>query len=424
MALGCVLLGIGGPARAASGPPTPTLPVPRATVLPELSVGGPRLASMGVITDLPAGVPSPPRMRDVAWLVADADSGEIIAAKAPHARLGPASALKTLTALVLIPKVDADRSYVADDSDAAAAGTRIGLVPGLHYTGRQLFQALLMGSANDAAYLLSRANGGIEQTVADMNAEARRLGALDTVVGNPAGLDTPGQVSSAYDLALFGRAALQDKAFRTYSTTLSVPFPGLPVPKPAKPTTGSSSATESSAPAAPRIKDATGTLRETYDLSNHNRLLWNYEGTIGVKNGWTDRALRTYIGAVERDGRTYLVTEMHGLESGASWRPTAALFDWAFAHGDRARPIGHLVEPGEPLPTLTPTPTPTPTSEPVASTPPSPSPIRATHALADTGPDADLAVLGGTAGLVLSVAAGTAIWLSRRRRHTGRHRTG
>ncbi len=432
--LGCAVLGAGAPASAATSPPTPTLPVPASTVRPELSVGGPRLASMGVVTDLPAGVPAPPVMRDVAWVVADADTGDVIAAKAAHARLGPASTLKTLTALVLLPRVSAARSYVAEDADAQAGGTRIGLVPGLTYSGRQLFQALLMGSANDAAYFLSRLNGGIEQTVVDMNAEARRLGALDTVAGNPAGLDTPGQVSSAYDLALFGRAALRDKAFRTYSTTLQAPFPGLPVPTATPtPTTGTTTRARPTTPAttkpttpAPRLRDAAGVLRDTYVLSNHNTLLWNYDGTIGVKNGWTDQALRTYVGAVRRGGRTYIVTEMHGLESGSSWRPTAALFDWAFAHGRSARPVGHLVVPGEPLPTATPTPTPTTTTAlqvatPVGSVAPGAAAAVATR---PTLAGADLAVLGGTAGLVLLAAVVAAAWLSRRSRHPGRHHTG
>ncbi len=427
----------GGAAEAATTPPTPTLPVPPATVPPELSVGGPRLASMGVVTDLPPGVPAPPVMRDVSWLVADADTGAVIAAKAPHARLGPASTLKTLTALVLIPRVDSSRSYAADESDASAGGTRIGLVPGLRYSGRQLFEALLMGSANDAAYLLARINGGLTETVADMNAEARRLGALDTVAGDPAGLDTPGQVSSAYDLALFGRAALRSKAFRTYSTTLSVPFPGLPVAKPT-PTTKTGTATRkptttrtpSPSPTAPRVRDAAGVLRETYDLSNHNRLLWNYPGTIGIKNGWTDQALRTFVGAARRGGRTYIVTEMHGLESGASWRPTAALLDWAFANGARARPVGHLVVPGEALPTVAPTtetPTTTTTTTNEGATTRAAEPVRAAGGLGATaasGSRDDLAVLGGTAGLLCAAALTALAWLRRRRRHGARHGTG
>lgn len=316
------------PRASTTRPAGPTLPVPRATVDPDLAVGGPRLAAMGVITDLPPGVPAPPVMNDVAWLVADMDTGEVLAAKAPHARLLPASTLKTLTAALLLPTIDRTRTYTADDSDAGVDGTRIGLVPGLTYTGEQLFEALLMGSANDAAHLLARVNGGVPQTLAQMNALAARLGALDTVARDPSGLDAPGQSSSAYDLALIGRYAMENPQFRRLVTTRQVAFPGRWTVDP----------------------KTTKKTRATYQLANHNTLLHNYPGTIGVKNGWTSKAERTFIAAATRGGRTYLVTEMYGLDT-QQWRPTAALLDWAFAHGRSVRPVGRLVRPGEPLPT-------------------------------------------------------------------------
>lgn len=298
-------------------PSTPTLPVPKATVDPRLSVGGERLASMGIVADLPAGVPAPPRLKDVSWVLADLDSGEVIAAKAAHARLLPASTLKTLTALTLIPRVDADQAYAATAEDANADGTRVGILPGHTYTGRQLFSALLMSSGNDAAYALARAGGGMGPTLAAMNEQARQLGAHDTVAKDPSGLDAPGQTSSAYDLALIGRAAMQLPEFRAYVTTKQMAFPGR--------------------------KGKNG-KRGSFVISNHNRLLYNYEGTIGIKNGYTRAAKRTFISAVSRGGKTYLLTEMHGLDP--SWRPQAAMYDWAFRYGDRARPVGELVEPG------------------------------------------------------------------------------
>lgn len=304
--------------RPAPSATTKTLPVPSATVDPAVSVGGPRLASMGVVTDLPPGVPAPPTLRDVSWVLADLDSGAVIAAKAAHARLLPASTLKTLTALTLIPKVPANRSIVATQADASADGTRVGLVPGLPYTGRQLFQALLMASGNDAAYSLSEAAGGRAATLTAMNERAAYLGAHDTVARNPAGLDEPGQTSSAYDLALIGRAALQLQDFRSYVRTKQIDFPGQ--------------------------LDRKAKKRATYKVNNHNTLLYNYPGTIGVKNGYTEAASRTFISAVTRGGRTYLLTEMHGLDS--SWRPQAAMYNWAFAYGDKARPVGELVAPG------------------------------------------------------------------------------
>jgi D-alanyl-D-alanine carboxypeptidase (penicillin-binding protein 5/6) len=303
-------IGVGavGPGLAAPKPTptttvtTPTLPTPSATVDPALSIGGPRLASMGVVTDLPAGVPQPPALKDVSWLLADLDTGEVVAAKAPHARLLPASTLKTLTALTLIPRIPPSTKVVASQDDASADGTRVGIVPGLPYTAHQLFQALLMSSGNDAAYALARAGGGREEVLAEMNQRAAYLGAHDTIAKDPSGLDAPGQTSSAYDLALIGRAALQLKDFRSYITTKRADFPGKVNPKTKK--------------------------RGTYVINNHNRLLYNYDGTIGVKNGYTTAAKRTFISAVTRGGKTYLLSEMYGLDP--SWHTQAAMYDWAF----------------------------------------------------------------------------------------------
>ena len=297
---------------------TKTLPVPRSTVAPELAVGGPQLASMGVVTDLPAGVPAPPVLKDVSWVLADLDTGKVVAAKAAHARLLPASTLKSLTALTLFPTVPATRTIVATQQAANADGTRVGIVPGLPYTGRQLFEGLLMSSGNDAAYALADAGGGRAATLAAMNEHAAYLGAHDTVAKDPSGLDAPGQTSSAYDLALIGRAALELKDFRAYVTTKEVAFPGKVDPKTKR--------------------------RATYKIQNHNKLLYNYAGTIGVKNGYTEHANRTFISAVTRGGHTYLLSEMYGLDS--SWRPQAAMYDWAFAYGARAGAVGQLVAPG------------------------------------------------------------------------------
>ncbi|MGZ6675157.1 MAG: D-alanyl-D-alanine carboxypeptidase family protein [Solirubrobacteraceae bacterium] len=297
---------------------TATQPVPQDTVLPSQSIGGPLLASTGLVTDLPAGVPAPPAIRDESWLLADLDTGEVIAAKAPHARLLPASTLKTLTAFTLIPKLAPLRTVKASAADAKVDGTRVGIVPGLTYTVRQLFQAMLMASGNDAAHALADAAGGQVSTLVAMNANAAYLGAHDTVAKTTSGLDAPGETSSAYDLALIGRAALQLPAFRTYVTTKQADFPGRVDPKTKK--------------------------RALYKINNHNKLLYNYPGTIGVKNGYTIAAEHTFISAVRRGGKTYLLTEMHGLD--ASWHEQAAMYDWAFAHGSSARPVGELVAPG------------------------------------------------------------------------------
>jgi D-alanyl-D-alanine carboxypeptidase (penicillin-binding protein 5/6) len=292
-----------------------------ATHWPAATVGGDELTRSGVIINLRPGVPAPPAVPAASWVLADMTTGAIVAARGPHTRRLPASTLKTLTALTLIPVLPADRQIVATDADVRADGTRVGLLPGSSYTAGQLYQGLLMASGNDAAYALARVGGGaggMQQTLAAMNARAEQLGAFDTVARDPSGLDRPGQTSSAYDLALIGRAALRLPALRTYVTTKTAMFPGG--------------------------KGPDGKARRPFIINNHNRLLYNYPGTIGIKNGYTVAARQTFIGAASRGGRTYLLAEMAG--TNASWRPKAALLDWAFAHGASLAPVGRLVDPG------------------------------------------------------------------------------
>src|SRR5262249_4675041 len=172
------------------------------------AVGGPLLAGRGVLVG--RGAPALPRdITGRAWLVADLDTGAVLGARDPHGRYLPASTLKTLTALTLLPRLtDRNRMVQATPDDSTAAGTRVGLLPGGHYRVETLFQCLLMMSGNDCAGALAEANGGAARTVAQMNQVANHLQALDTHAATPSGLDGPGQSTSAYDLALILRQAV------------------------------------------------------------------------------------------------------------------------------------------------------------------------------------------------------------------------
>jgi D-alanyl-D-alanine carboxypeptidase (penicillin-binding protein 5/6) len=283
------------------------------------TVGGARLASPGLVVDLPPGVPAPPDLPATSWLLADLGTGQVVAAKGAHLRGLPASTLKTLTLLTTLPQAD-PRAIVRAQADDLVDGTRVGLEPGQPYLVHQLQQATIISSANDAATALARASGGsggVARTVAQMQAEAVRLGALDTTVRNPTGLDAADQLTSAYDLALVARAAMARPDFRALVITKRVRFPGKPVKG--------------------RVS--------FFEIQNHNRLLYNYVGAVGVKDGYTIKARWTEIGAATRGGRTYLLAALH--RDDPSWRPEAAMLDWAFAHGAQARPVGHLVTPGE-----------------------------------------------------------------------------
>lgn len=193
---------------------------------PESVVGGSRMAETGVLVDRPASVPAPPEVYDVSYVVADLETGEILAAKSPHAWLRPASTLKTLTALTLMPRLDPRRVVVAGQDAQDAAGSRVGILAGNRYPVSSLFDAMLMFSANDAVYALADAAGGYDATVALMNAKAEQIGAHDTLTVDPSGLDDGAQRSSAYDLALIGRDAMRLPAFRAAITKRDAVFPG------------------------------------------------------------------------------------------------------------------------------------------------------------------------------------------------------
>jgi D-alanyl-D-alanine carboxypeptidase (penicillin-binding protein 5/6) len=292
-------------------------------------VGGPQLAAPGVIVNLGPGTPAPPAMPGTSYLLADMDTGQILVAKAPHAPHLPASTLKALTALTVIPLLDVNTKVLVTPADVSVEGTHAGILAGRSYSVGTLLQGMLITSGNDAANAVARANHSVAVTVKEMNAIAADLHATDTVVRDPSGLDMAGQQSSAYDLALIGRAAMKLPDFRGYVSTRQTTLAG-----------GGS---------------AEGKLTPSFQISNHNLLLHNYQGAIGIKNGYTVAAKFTYIEAATRGAKTYILTEMASPDG--SWRPAAAMLDWAFAHGSSVAPVGTLVDPGEsvvPKPTLAP----------------------------------------------------------------------
>jgi serine-type D-Ala-D-Ala carboxypeptidase (penicillin-binding protein 5/6) len=290
----------------------PLLSAPATAAVGSGPVGGPMLGTHGVVVQALPGAPQLPKgVSASSWLVADADTGEVLAAKAPHARHLPASTLKVLTAVTLLPRLDPARMVRASWNDAATGGSKVGLVPGMKYSVDTLFTSMLVVSANDAAGALAEAAGGIRPTVALMNATARHLQAFDTRARTPSGLDGPGESSSAYDLALLARAGLAMPAFRHYVGIVSSHVP------------------------APHHKH--------YQIYTHDELLTSYRGMIGGKNGYTVAASGTFVGAARRHGHTILISLMHAPPD--FWPQAKSLLDWGFKADGRVVPVGHLVDP-------------------------------------------------------------------------------
>src|ERR1700744_5583818 len=162
------------------------------------------------------------------WIVADLDSGQVLAGRDQNVAHPPASTIKTLLAQVVLDSVSLDSTVVADVADTEVECNCVGIKPGRTYTARQLLDGLLLVSGNDAANTLAHMLGGTDAAVAKMNAKAASLGAVGTHAATPSGLDGPGGSgsSTAHDLATIFRAALANPVFAQITAERSAMFPG------------------------------------------------------------------------------------------------------------------------------------------------------------------------------------------------------
>ena len=264
----------------------------------------------------PENAPPPPAGVNAAtWVISDLESGDVLAAKDPHARERPASLIKNLLAIVVIRELRPETKVVGTQEDANQEGTKVGIGPGGNYTVDQLLHALIMRSGNDAAWALARALGGVDVALEKMNAVASELGALDTRAATPSGLDGPGMTTSAYDQSLIFRAAMKYEEFAKAATTRSIQFPGH-------------------------------SGRSGFQISNDNHLLDTYEGYLGGKTGFTDDSRHTYVGAAEQNGRKLAVVLLRGERNPDPLSEQGRkLLDYGFElAAANVRPVGHLVD--------------------------------------------------------------------------------
>ncbi|MCT9008082.1 serine hydrolase [Streptomyces rhizosphaerihabitans] len=298
--------------EAAPGAPQPAVSPPSSLYEPGTQVR-PRAGAPEVPEDISA----------LSWVVADARTGDVLAAHNAHRRLPPASTLKTLFALTVLPTLPGSTRHTVKEEELEGIGagsSMVGVAEGITYRVADLWRGVFLNSGNDAVHVLAAMNGGWTSTAAQMQAKARSLGARDTHVVSPDGYDTPGQVSSAYDLAVFGRAGLRNPDFARYCSTAEAMFPG---------DSGSS-----------------------YGIQNTNRLLTGangvepYPGLIGVKNGYTTNAGNTLVAAAEHGTRTLVVTVMNPQAGGglAVYEEARSLLDWGFEADGLVDPVGTLVD--------------------------------------------------------------------------------
>lgn len=246
----------------------------------------------------PMAADHPPAVTARSALVMDVGTGAVLWAADDHAPRAPASLTKLMTALLLLETPgDVNRVVTVSPLAAAAPGSRMGLAAGARLRLSDLLAGLLLPSGNDAAVAIAESvDGSPDAFVAHMQARARALHLDATTFRTPSGLDAPGQVSTARDLAAI---ALLDLRFPLFNRLVGTRALVVHAPDGA-----------------------------TYNLTNLNQLLGSYEGADGVKTGTTPEAGENLVASATRDGHRVLVVVLGSQDRYADAR---ALLDYAWS---------------------------------------------------------------------------------------------
>lgn len=248
----------------------------------------------------PAHAGQEPDVSAASYILMEAESGRVLASRNEDEPRLIASTTKIMTALIALECCDPDAEVEIDPAWTGIEGSSMYLAPGQTLTVRELLYGLMLASGNDAAVALACiAAGSVESFAALMNEKAAELGCANTHFENPNGLDAQTHYSSARDLALITRCALQNDDFVRIVSTSSMEVDGV-------------------------------------TLTNHNRLLRECEGVFGVKTGYTEAAGRTLVTCCERDGVTLICVTLSDPDD---WRDHAALYDWGYAEFEKTELI-------------------------------------------------------------------------------------
>lgn len=224
------------------------------------------------------------------------ESGEVLYSKDADKRRGPASTTKIMTALVAIENCPIDKIVTVSPDAVGVEGSSVYLKAKEKISMESLLYALLLSSANDAAAAIAyEVAGGIPEFAELMNEKAASLGLVNTHFSNPHGLDDAEHYTTARELALIARAALENETFSKIVSTKKKLI----------------------------LRDG----EESRLLVNHNRLLFEYDDVIGVKTGYTKRCGRTLVSASEKDG-VFLIAVT--LSDGNDWADHRAMLDYGY----------------------------------------------------------------------------------------------
>jgi D-alanyl-D-alanine carboxypeptidase (penicillin-binding protein 5/6) len=250
-------------------------------------------------------------------ILIDFDTGEILYDYNSRIKLYPASTTKMMTAILAVEYGNLDDIVTIDQEIVSLTkGSHIALEPGEQLTLEQLIYALMLPSANDAALAIAKHVGGtIENFVRMMNSKAAELGATDTNFVNPNGLHDNNHVSTAHDLALIGRYAMQSDVIRSIVNTVTYEIP--PTNKKAE----------------TRYMKITNKLLFSTEKIDVDGILVNakYEGASGIKTGYTTEAKNCLVSYAERNNQR-LVAAVLKAEGNGNYSDTQILMDYGFSN--------------------------------------------------------------------------------------------
>lgn len=228
-----------------------------------------------------------------AAILMHADSGRVLYEKNADEHMLIASTTKIMTAIVVLEHCELDDLVEVDSRSAGIEGSSMYLKAGESYTVEDLLYGLMLVSGNDAASALAlHVADSMEEFAELMNAKAAELGMTESSFKNAHGLDEEGHYSTARDMAKLAAYCMGNEDFARIAGTVS------------------------------------HTVGEQ-TLVNHNRLLREYDGCLGLKTGYTMAAGRTLVTCAERDGARYVCVTLNDPDD---WDDHKALYDWAFAN--------------------------------------------------------------------------------------------
>lgn len=242
---------------------------------------------------LSAGAAGEPGVSASCAILVDAESGRVLMEKNADEERAIASITKLMTALVAVESTsDLDRTVTIEKEWTQAEGSSMYLREGEELTLRELLYGLLLVSGNDAALAIAGFCAGDTDTFVEwMNLRAQELGMEHTHFVNPNGLPAEGHYSTAADMAKLAIVVMEQPDLAEIVGTKSVTMSGR-------------------------------------TMTNHNKLLWRYEGCVGMKTGYTDAAGRTLVSCAERDGQRLIAVTLNAPND---WADHAAMFDYGFS---------------------------------------------------------------------------------------------